>query len=307
MQIRWKFTLVALSLITLVVWIGILASPDQNLYIITCDVGQGDAILAQLGRTQVLIDGGPGNLVTNCLGNHMPFWDREIEVVILTHPQKDHYEGLIEVFRRYDVQLFLATALDSSSPDYKALKDQVGGSAVRVVNPTIGTTIRLGLMHLDILHPPHQFFDKNDAGLAHRSQDGVLGTYTTSKDPNDFSIVTILSYKDFDALLTGDIGPKISDLVAEELVLRLASLAQDDGIEYLKVPHHGSKNGLTKELLDVTNPKVAVISSGKNNQYGHPHEETIKLLSERWIKILRTDEMGDVEIVTDGQRYYIKD
>ena len=113
--------------------------------------------------------------------------------------------------------------------------------------------------------------------------------------------MALLRLGDFDALLTGDISPEISDIVAGKLEEK-----GSPSIEYFKVPHHGSKNGLTPELLEVAMPKIAVVSVGKNS-YGHPSGEIIKMLEARSIKVLRTDEVGNVEVVTDGESYWLKD
>lgn len=298
MTIRWKYFLGSLALIAVTVWFAVLAYPEPKLHLIACDVGQGDALLAIYGTTQILVDGGPNNRVLECLSRYVPFWDRDIEVVILTHPQVDHFNGLIEVFKRYDVQVFLATPVDSSTQAYQVLKKVVGGSGAKVVNPTTGMVVRFGLLYLDILHPSEQFVLSNAEGSVSKS---VLGAIDTKRDLNEYSVVVNLRLGEFDALLTGDIGPKVSNKIVEELVL-----SGSRRIEYIKIPHHGSKNGLTEELLEVSRPEVGVISAGKNNRYGHPHDEVIKLLSEREIKILRTDLDGDVEIITDGNRWWVE-
>ena len=126
MEKIWKYALGLLSLVLVVVLIAVVSFDNKNFHIVACDVGQGDAILAYYGSTQVLVDGGPNSKVLDCLSKYMPFWDREIEGVILTHPESDHYTGLIEVFKRYDVDVFLANGLDSSSQAYQVLKKEVG-------------------------------------------------------------------------------------------------------------------------------------------------------------------------------------
>jgi competence protein ComEC len=277
----WKYILGFSALASIVVWIAVVNYPNENLHIITCDVGQGDAILATYKNIQILTDGGPANnKVIGCLSKHMPFWDREIEIVILTHPQADHFGGLAEVFRRFKVKNFVGEQVDASNQEYQVLKSLVGGSGARVIVPKTGMKIRYDLIYLDIIWP----------------QEGL-----TSSELNDYSVVYILRYGDFEALLTGDIGPEISNEIVK--VLALSDIRR---VNYLKVPHHGSKNGLTKELLDAAEPKVAVISVGKNNSYGHPHEETLKILRDRGIKILRTDEKGNVEISTDGKKWSLQ-
>jgi len=252
--------------------------PDSALHIIACDVGQGDAILIFTGSTQILVDGGPNNKVLSCLSKYMPFWDREIELVVLTHPEKDHYFGLIEVFRRYRVDNLLSNQTASGGQEYGVLEKEVGREGVTEITPDVGKTIRVGLMSLDILYP-------------------TVGFQSTKV--NEYSIVTLLKYKEFEALLTGDINQAISD--------QLSMIGQIASVEYIKVPHHGSRDGLMENLLKAIDPKIAVISLGKNNSYGHPHEEILQMLNKYQVRILRTDETGDVEVVTDGERYWIKE
>src|SRR3989344_1094964 len=144
MQIRWKYLYLLLLLITVTIWLAVLVYPDRNLKIIACDVGQGDGFLAIYGKTEILIDGGPNNNIVDCLSKYLPFWDRTIEIVLLTHPQKDHYMGLIEVFKRYKVKYFLANSLDSGSQEYSVLKDEVEVRGIRVLNPKDNLKIRMG-------------------------------------------------------------------------------------------------------------------------------------------------------------------
>jgi competence protein ComEC len=275
MKKSWHYGIVLIILVMATIFVGALSIPDDNLHLIACDVGQGDAILFTKGNIQILTDGGANNEVLNCLSKYLPFWDRRIELVVLTHPQQDHYQGLIEVFKRYQVTTFLTNDLDSSNQSYQVLKNVVGGQEVETINPEEGMSLRVGMIYLDILHTATSF---------------------SFKDVNDASIVTVVRFADFEAILTGDIGPSgIEDMLEKNLV---------GPVDYIKVPHHGSKNGLTKELLDAAKPRVAVISAGKNNRYGHPHQEILKLLDDFGIKTLRTDEAGDVEVSTDGERIW---
>ena len=292
MKTLWKNIYLALSLALIVVWMAVFAYPEKKLHLIACDVGQGDAILATYGTTQILIDGGASSKVVECLGRNMPFWDRKIEVVLLTHPQLDHFGGLSDVFKRFQVERFVATSLDSSSQAYKALISMVGGSGIQVVNPTTGMVVRSGLLYLDIVWPSSDF--QIAAGDVPGSN--VLGAFTSKKDSNDFSVVANLRLGEFDALLAGDASPRI---IGEAI-----KTGRVHDVEYIKVPHHGSKNGLTKELLEIASPEIAIISVGKNS-YGHPHQETLDMLMEYNIQIERTDESGDVEVISDGKNWWI--
>lgn len=311
MQSRWKYILVLLCLSVWVILIALFTFPSKNLRLIACDVGQGDSILAIYGKTQILVDGGPDAKVLGCLSRHLPFWDRKIEVVVNSHPQKDHFAGLIDVLKTYAVETFVATPLDSGSQDWQVLKSLVGSKGIKVVNPVSGQSIRIGLIYLDILWPSKESFLATEnsmhtsgdiSGRASQSGSGVLGAFATKEDPNKFSVVAVLRFKNFDALLTGDIGTEISDVVAQELMNK-----SKRPIEYIKVPHHGSKNGLTRSLLETAQSEVAVISVGKNNSYGHPHEEVLKMLQDEEIKILRTDQLGDIAVESDGKQVILKD
>src|SRR3990167_10041666 len=115
----FKYILGLFALVLGLVGLSLGYAPDGQLHLIACDVGQGDGILAIYKDTQILIDGGPGEGVLECLGRYVPFWDRELELVVLTHPQLDHYGGLIEVFKRYNVDTFLVNGLDSSASSYQ--------------------------------------------------------------------------------------------------------------------------------------------------------------------------------------------
>ena len=117
---------------------------SKNLHLIACDVGEGDAILAVYGKTQILTDGGLGTKVLECLGKYIPALDKEIELVVLTHPDEDHYQGLIEVFKRYKVDSFLTSKATSDSQGYGLLESLVGGGGTKVIYPKDGMTLRFG-------------------------------------------------------------------------------------------------------------------------------------------------------------------
>jgi len=295
----WKLIILVLFLTSITIWLAVFAYPAKRLRLIACDVGQGDAILAVYGDFQILTDGGiPNGKVLACISRYIPFWDREIEVVVNTHPQLDHYGGLIEVFKRYKVDYFVANALDSSASEYQALKSVVGSRGIKVINPTSGTSIRYGLISYDIFWPSESFLRQEGYDF----KNGRLGTFTTKRDPNDFSVQAILTFGNFDALLTGDIGHNMADEVIDKFDI-YQSTTHNSAIEYLKIPHHGSKYGITGDYLSKINPEFAVISVGAKNSYGHPTQEILEILNEKNIKILRTDLEGDVVISIDGNTF----
>lgn len=294
MNIRaWKYTIGVFLLALFAVTIAIIQLPDKNLHIISCNVGQGDAILVTLGDTQILTDGGPNNSVLDCLGRHMPFWDKQIELVISTHPDSDHSTGLIGVLKDYQVGQIVINPIDSGTEVYKALESEVGGRGISVVNPQEGMKLGIGLIYLDILSPSVGLLNR----LAEVSGGSNLVKYSLSNETNLYSVVYRLSFKNFSALLPGDVPPEVSETLARNW--------STGAVQYIKIPHHGSTNGLTENLLKATMPKVAVISVGKNT-WGFPKPEILDLLSKYDVKVLRTDQLGDVEVVTDGERTWIK-
>src|SRR3990167_5984157 len=142
-----RYIIQFLVLVAVGVCLAIFQLPDSNLHIVACDVGQGDAILILKGSGQILTDGGPNNKVLTCLSKYMPFWDRDIELVISTHPDADHSTGLIDVVKRYNVGTFLT----------RAPEKEVGSGGINVIQPYSGMKLGLGLIYLDILHPPEGF------------------------------------------------------------------------------------------------------------------------------------------------------
>jgi competence protein ComEC len=150
----------------------------------------------------------------------------------------------------------------------------------------------VGLIYLDILNPSEDLY----SGLVVNNSDDKLAKYRISGVTNLYSIVYKLSFKNFSGFFTGDMPGEISD--------KLAALGGVEPVNYIKVPHHGSVNGLTENLLKVLMPKIAVISVGKNI-WNFPRPEILDMLGQYGVKILRTDKSGDIELVTDGAGYWI--
>lgn len=289
----WKYIFAFFLLVLSALVLAIYEFPDKNLHIIACDVGQGDAILIKHGFTQILTDGGPDKSVLTCLGKYMPFYDRKIELVISTHPDADHSTGLVSVLQNYKVDKLLINPINPGTQVYQALISEVGGGGMAVVNPTVGMRVRVDLIYLDIVNPSDEMLSRlkvNDVA-------DDLSKYDVAKETNPYSVVYKLSFKYFTAILPGDIPPEVSD--------HLAYTWGMGHVDYIKIPHHGSINGLTENYLNVLMPKVAVISVGKNS-WGHPRPEILEMLERYNVKTLRTDQMGDIEVTSDGEEYWLK-
>lgn len=263
--------------------------PNGKLLVVFCNVGQGDAIYIKTPRgADILVDGGPDGKVLDCLSKHMPFWDREIELAFLTHPQADHLNGMLSVLQRYKVLNFGIGIEGNKTEGYKKLLELLKDNNVKVFNPYLGQKISFeDGISFDILWPYSDWVAKQVG------EGAVLGA-KTSTDLNSFSTVLLLRYKDFDALLTGDADSKIQDEILKDNNL--------GKVDVLKVPHHGSKTGLLENFLQTVRPKLAVISVGKNS-YGHPSGELIERLKQIGAIVKRTDE-GVVKIESNGSGFF---
>ena len=292
MKISLKYIYGSLALIVALVLGAVLVYPDQDLHLIFCDVGQGDAILITQGTTQVLIDGGPNQKVLSCLANHLPFWDRTIEMIILTHPDNDHLGGLPDVIERYNVTQLISHGLINNTAIFWAFREKVLEKNIPVFLPRTGDKVQLAGIVLKVLFPQEKMGDELVWQKEVDTQ--VLGTHLYPENTNEASIVTLLSYGDFDVLLPGDIGSQNEGVIEA-----------DKEIEVLKVAHHGSKYSTSEEFLEQIKPKLAIISVGKNS-FGHPTSEVLGRLRDLGVEILRTDINGEIEVVSDGKTWGVK-
>lgn len=238
------------------------------------DVGQGDSILLQSGSIQVLVDGGPGKQVAQRLAEEMPWFDSRIELVAVTHPQRDHLEGLMEVLDRYEVGMVLLPKAAASSGLQEAWLDTLIERNIPYRFAWGGQEFSAGDIDLKVLGP---FFEEGQE-------------YIDEEDMNDASVVLRADFNGMSFLLTGDAEKKIEKLLVERY--------EDSGlldVLVLKAGHHGSKTSTSAELLGAVTPNAVVVSAGKDNQYGHPHEDVLARLS--GLSVWRTDLNGTVRFI----------
>jgi competence protein ComEC len=284
--------------------------PDQNLHLVICDVGQGDSILITYGFVQIIVDAGPDEAgVLRCLRDHLPFWDRRIELIVPTHFDKDHIGGFSEVLRRYQVMRAVLPDDERSTAEFgqfktALLEEQRAGMLVESVfcqsNIGLGDTVLL------------RFFTAQTARLLPDSEVCRGSTETqlwdkyvaispdsapTSLDANNRSTVISIQAGQVGFLLTGDLEASgESALLHSGLVMPMT---------VLKVGHHGSKSGTTTPFLQAVQPELAVISAGKNNAYGHPSAAVLERVRVAGVQtILQTDQHGTVELVSDGRHFW---
>ena len=245
--------------------------PELQVHFI--DVGQGDSILLDLGEIEVLIDGGgrsPG-MVSYLKG----YVDGPLEVIAATHPHADHIGGLIDVLDAFDVQEIWHNGDTSTSKTYSQFMSAVRSEGAGVHEARKGDAIKVGELVFHVLHPVN-----------------LKGT------TNNNSIVLSLNYGQTDFLFTGD-----AEQEAETSMLA-AGIVPD--VEILKVGHHGSRTASSSSFLAAAKPEVAIYMAGVDNQYGHPHPETISALKAIGAQIYGTEVNGTVIVSTDGEAYVLK-
>ena len=282
--IPWQFCALTL-LAAIIVWTVVLSRSEDTLKVVFADVGQGDMTVVSTpsGRT-VVVDGGPDpDRAAQVLDAQMPFWKRNLSLVVLSHPHSDHVSGLNEVLRRYDVERVLELRRQYGSADYATwvrLADSEGAQMLRAF-PGMRLNFDDGV-EIHVLGPPD------------------VSSGATSADPNDESVVVRLVYGNASFLLTGDV---VTD--GEGWLLRSGQILDSD---VLKVAHHGSKTSSSSAFLSAVSPHAAVISAGQDNRFGHPDPEVVERL-EGLIpgsRIFKTYESGTVTFETDGKTLNIK-
>lgn len=264
----------------IVVWVRVFQQRTGPLKVYFLDIDQGDAILVETpAKHQMLIDGGKNKKVIAELGKILPFGDKDIDIVVATHPDADHIGGLPEVVSRYDVGLFIEPGVLSDNSIDDELHRRVEAENIPKILARRGMVVNFGDgVRLKILFP---------------NQD------VSHWETNDASIVAKLTYGEKSFLLTGD-----STKRAEGILLNLDSQILKSTV--LKVGHHGSKNSTSLTYAQAVSPEYGVISAGANNTYGHPHKEVLGILAQVGAKILSTIDSGTIEFETDGETLRLK-
>ena len=243
--------------------------PPSGLRLTVLDVGQGDAILLQVAKGAILVDQGPpeGKVADqlDALGVE------RLAALVLTHPQRDHVGGAADVLERLEVDTVLDPGIRAPSPDQESALSAARRRHVPVVTAHAGQRFRIGELRLEVLWPN--------------------GPAPAGSDPNDHAIVLLASYGSVDALLTADAEGNVT------VPLR------PPAVEILKVAHHGSADERLPHLLGLLRPRIAVVSVGSGNDYGHPAPSTTAALdASPDLDVYRTDRDGRVTIETDGER-----
>lgn len=252
-------------------------SGSTSFKMIFCDVGQGDGIYIRAFSQDIVVDGGPDDSITKCLSTYMPLFDRNIELMVVTHADSDHYVGFLDVLDSYTVSNFATSRGDSNVLGYQALLNKLENMGVSVRRLEQGESIKINdSLKIDILWPPKAFSEIDD-------------------DRNNSSLVMLVDYIDFEALLTGDLDREYLNLLLNDL----------NQVEVFKLAHHGSRTGTDDNTFESFKPQLSIISAGRENRFGHPHKEVIDSLNRFSLKYLSTQD-GDIVIQSEGNGFEIK-
>lgn len=241
----------------------ILFWPDGKFYYIQCDVGQGDAILIKKDFDQILVDSGKGSGVKKCLEKNIPFWDHNLEVVVVTHNDEDHIGGMREVLKNYNAKVLIGNG--ELTENWLEIERQIDKNKTEIMDASRIEKIKLGEIEMNFWWPREN----------------------TEEEGNNASVVFQTIYGKTKILLTGDINTKIE----EELVRRKIDLKSD----ILKIAHHGSCESTGEMFLERVSPQIGVIGVGEN-KYGHPCQNILEKLEARGVRIRRTDKEGEIKI-----------
>ncbi len=278
--LRW-YVLLVLVIFSLVLY-SVVAHENRNgiLTFAVLDIGQGDSLFIESPTgMQVLVDGGPDKNLMKEISAVMPWYDRHIDMLVITNPDKDHYEGFIPLMQKYSVDVVLEPGTTNKYSAYGVLEKEIADKKIPRILARRGQIVVLGGgAYLEILFP-----DRDVSGLS----------------SNDGSIVMRLVYGETSVMLQGD-----STAAIEHYLVSLDGSNLKSNI--LKAGHHGSRTSTTEEYVTEVSPRWTVILSGANNSYGHPHKETLDTLNKLGIPAYDTCNNGRIVFQSDGNNFVLK-
>lgn len=279
----WQVTTVVVGAACLV-WIAALDQTSGNLKVVFADVGQGDmtAITTPVGH-RVVVDGGPDpQRAAEILGAELPFWDRDVDMIVLTHPHSDHISGLNEILRRYNVGSVLERRQDFEGAEYAVWYDLVEAEGAAAIKSAPGTRLSFpDGVAVEVLGPPTEILKG------------------TASDVDNGSVIVRVTYGDRSFIITGDLFG--------EGEAWLVDSGQPLSTDVLRVAHHGSRTSSSQQFLDAVDPGVAIISVGSDNRFGHPAPEVVDRLNAvvQDSQVFSTAERGSITFETDGQTLWM--
>lgn len=253
--------------------VGTVGSEGHSTRVHFIDVGQGDSVLIESAGHFMLVDAGEndqGDVVEAYLKQQKV---KKLDYVIGTHPHSDHIGGLDVIIRNFQVDQVILPAREHTTKTFEDVLNAIDEKGLKITKPVVGDVYQLGAASFEIIAP-----NRGDYG----------------DNLNNWSVGIKLTQGRRSFVLAGDAEAQAeADMCSNGI--RLSA-------DVLKLGHHGSSTSTMEEFLKEVHPSAAVISCGKNNDYGHPHKETMDLLSQYQIMVYRTDEQGTIIAATDGEQ-----
>jgi len=299
-----KYIVLVFSFI-LIISIYTFNRPNQ-LSITFCDVGQGDATLLSVGSIQMLIDTGQNEKVFTCLENNMPFWDKKIEYLILTHMDSDHIGGAAQVVDAFNIDFLFINPSNKKTSDFRLLETAVlrkSDTQMRLISTFVGQNIRVtdGLK-ATLIGPDYDFSQVESIKMPF-SESILSDTIANSRQiiyeeniENNLSIALKVQFKDVVIILPGDLEKK------GELAMMASGSLNNSTV--LKAGHHGSKSSSIPGFVGMLQPEITIVSSGENNAYNHPNPQVIDMFSRMGVRIYQTKLSGELNFVSDGNQIW---
>jgi len=257
-------------------WTGFFVGSDE-LVVWNFDIGQGSAALLKTPDGQiVLFDGGPDARLLSKVGSVLPSWQRDVDLVLASHPDTDHIAGFVPLSKAYKVNTFADPGLFEVIPLENSLLQGFLEQKTEIKSLQAGDILNVGGVEIKVLSPSN--------------------TEKLSSDTNTRSLVILVTYKETSLLFMGDASTETEKRLVKEGI---------EPVDVLVVGHHGSISASSTEFLEATKPKWAVISAGRDNNFGHPHPVVLERLKAISTKILRTDQMSDILLKTNGKNIEI--
>ncbi|MFH1789771.1 MAG: MBL fold metallo-hydrolase [bacterium] len=275
---KFLIAVLGIFLISVFLLLQINFNDEQKLKVVFFNIGQGDSsIIFFKDKSKMLIDCGPDKKVIASLGNYLPFYDRTIDYLLITHFDLDHYGGCIDVLKRYKVKNIIVNGDIKTGDHYwvewEKQKNKEGAQEIIIYAPAVW---QMAGADIDFWWPK------------------MVADFIP-KDSNDKSIVFRLQADDFSILFTGDMEEQLENYLIKNLCKVGRSPCPSLHAEILKVGHHGSKSSTGQDFLNAVSPSRAIVSVGKN-RFGHPSERIMFRLRRSGVEILRTDLIGDIII-----------
>lgn len=257
-------------------WTGFFVG-NNELVVWNFDIGQGSAALIKTPDGQiVLFDGGPDARLLSKVGSVLPSWQRDVDLMLASHPDTDHIAGFVPLSKSYEVQTFGDPGLFEGNPLEDSLLSVLQKQNTNIKKLQAGDILKVGEVEIKVLSPSKEE-EKNT-------------------DTNIRSLVILVTYGKVRTLFMGDASVEVESRLVKEGI---------EPVDVLVVGHHGSISASSTEFLEVIKPKWAIISAGLDNDFGHPHPVVLERLKAANVQVLRTDQMFDILLKTDGNKVQI--